>query len=290
MCDPVDYLYCDALSLQVAPSIDQAVFSYEYGTFTQQLENGPGGIYAPLNVYRKYVKLELLDSDGAVGLTWFGYFVNDELEPDGSLTVVDGEETTYYPSGVQKPTAFGIIYLLETTIIDSSRIEKRSEDPVANPSTDSMTVGCGITFNGTDGVAWAQRGNRTVLKSGEYNGYIFSDLPAGASLWDAESAVRYLCKFHAPQSAIGLDFKKLELNCPDGALSWYDKTVRTDLRNVKEVVDDLIDRRRVVGYYISGDDSGEEFIIKVNVFTFADQPIDLGEDKTLPANPDTVTL
>lgn len=288
--DPVPYLYCDELNLVVAPSIDQAVFSYKYGDFTQQLENGPGGVYPPLSFYRKFVKLELLDTEGEVAYTWFGTFATDEQRPAGSLAVTDGEETTYTPRGMQYPTALGLVYLLETTIIDASRIETRSEDPLADPSTDSMTVGRGITFNGVDGIPYAQRGNRSAAKAGDYDGYIFSDLPYGSTLWDAESAVRYLLQFHAPQTAAETNVANLVLNCPDGALSWYDKTVRTDLRNVKEVIDDLIDRRRGVGWYVSGSESEGEFEISVNVFTFADQPLELGAENVLPANTNTVTL
>lgn len=288
--DPVELLFCDQLDLLVAPSIDQAVFSYEYGSFTQNLNNGAGGYYQPLNFYRKYVKLELLDSAGEVAFTWYGFFANAESIPDGSATVVDGETTNYYPSGVQRPTAFGLIYLLETTIIDSSVIEQRSEDPVGDPSVDWMTVGRGITFNGTDGISYAQRGNRTFLKSGGYDGYIFSDLPYGSGLWDAESAVRYLLEFHAPKTPAETNVATMALNTPTDALTWYDKTVRTDLRNVKDVIDDLIDRRRGVGWYVSGSESEGEFTISVNVFTFADQPVDLGESKVLPANTNQVSL
>lgn len=289
--DPVDLLFCDRLDLLVAPSIDQAVFSYEFGSFLQRMNDNPGGQFPALDFYRKYVKLELLDAAGDVAYTWYGYFATDEQTVEGSNPVVgDDDEISYYPSGMQKATAYGLIYLLETTIIDSSRIEKRSEDPVADPSTESMTVGRGLTFNGTDGIQYAQRGNRSVLKAGDYDGYIFSDLPFGSSIWDAESAVRYLCEFHAPPTPSEIPAAKLELNTPTDALTWYDKTVRTDLRNVKEVIDDLIDRRRGVGYYCSGDETGDDFTIKINVFTFADQPVDLGSEKTLPANPNTATL
>lgn len=288
--DPVDLLFCDRLDLLVAPSIDQAVFSYEFGMFSQRLNDGAGGQFPALDFYRKYCKLELLDAAGDVVYTWYGYFATDEQTAEGSEVIEGDDGIEYYPAGVQKATAYGLIYMLETTIIDSSRIEKRSADPVADASTESMTIGRGLTFNGTDGIQYAQRGNRSVLKSGDYDGYIFSDIPFGSSVWDAESAVRYLCEFHAPPTPSEIPAAKLELNAPTDALTWFDKTVPTDLRNVKEVIDELIDRRRGVGYYCTGDETGADFKIKINVFTFADQPVDLGSEKTLPANPNTATL
>lgn len=288
--DPVAYLYCDQLELVVAPSIDQAVFSYHFDDFIQQLNGGAGGVYPPLDFYRKYVKLELLDAAGEIILTWFGYFGNDEQQLKGSLAVTSSSETTYIPKGTQRPTAFGLLYLLETTIIDSSEIETRAADPLVSPSTESMTVGRGITFNGTDGIPWAQRGNRSDAKSGDYDGYIFADLPYGASLWDAEAAVKYLLEFHPPKTPAGTNAAKLVYSGTAEALSWYDKTVRTDLRNVKDVLDDLIDRRRGVGYYVTCSEANDEFEIIINVFTFADQNVDLGDGQVLPQNPNQTTL
>jgi hypothetical protein len=288
--DPIPNFYCDSLNLVAAPSIDQATFSYRYGDYIHQLENGPGGLYEQLDLYRKFVKLEILNDDADVILTWYGYFVNDEQRPNGSQSVESEDETSYQPDGWQKPTAFGLIYLLETTIIDSSVIEQRAEDPLVTPSTANMRVARGITFNGTDGIPWAQRGNRSASVAGDYDGYIFSDLPYGASLWDAESAVKYILEFHRPQTAAETDVAVLKLEAPTDALTWYDKTVPTDLRNVKDVLDDLIDRRRGVGYTVTGAETDDQFEISVNVFTFADQVVDLGDGKVIPANEDQVTL
>jgi hypothetical protein len=96
-------------------------------------------------------------------------------------------------------------------------------------------------------------------------------------------------KFHAPKNADfanGTDANpwKLYVTTEEEYLDWYDITEITELRNVKAVLDELINRRRGVSYFAEFDaESGQVWI---KVFTFAPNDIYLPSGKTLKANPD----
>lgn len=113
--------------------------------------------------------------------------------------------------------------------------------------------------------------------------FVFSYQERGQNEWDAEQAVEYLINRNNPWPV------KAVLDITSGNLEWLPKGgIDTDRRTVKAVLDDLIQRQRGVGYFLTYDSRLEQ--VKLNVFSFADVPINMPNGTTLEANPDQYSL
>lgn len=113
--------------------------------------------------------------------------------------------------------------------------------------------------------------------------YAFSYLERGQEEWDADQAVRYLLDKQNPWPVTAV------LKDEAGNLDWLPKGgVDTDRRTVKAVLDDLIQRQRGVGYFVTYNAKDEQ--VELNVFTFADLDITMPNGTTLTANPNQYSL
>ncbi|MBK8916455.1 MAG: hypothetical protein IPM64_17960 [Phycisphaerales bacterium] len=296
------YLRCDGLTLVAAPDIDQCVLSYVTGRFIAREadEFGNAPLLTPtwfdaLELNRQYVKVEVLDNNAvdpatgeqAVLQTWYGL-----IEADERSEAQQADEATHR-TGRQTLTAFGLLRLLERQLIRSSVVK--------GTTLDTRTIGRGLPFNFESRGAFSRRGNRTRLKIDGV--YVFNFLPerdddhdTEDNFWTGSDAVQYLLKHHAPVDAGEsplCDWVAEPLTGGALPIDFLDITVETDRRSVKEVLDQLIDRRRMVGYWVYGREVGaagsERFEAVLKVFTFTDSavPLDSGE---IPANQDLQNL
>lgn len=284
---PRDYLYCDQLTLAAAPAIDQAILRYDLGDYVSRVERahsigvegaarfgGPGRQVPFTSLSRQYVKVEILDGNREVNRTWYG-----RIETDGASYHYDagGQRGK---TGVQAFNAFGLLADLDRTPILSSRLVDAS-------TTDVRTVHRGLGFNVRRNGATGQFGNRSAFQDdGVYNFRNELSEPTTASHreWKAGEAVEYLQVRHFP------DDITWQIEGSLAALNWYRIAVETDRRSVKEVLDELINRRRIVGYHVYGEEDGAEFIGKLKLFTFTATDITTTPGVTIPANTDTVEL
>lgn len=295
------HLHVESLALLAAPDIDQCLLSYRTGYFaTREADEFGGSVqtvpqwFDALTVTRHFVKVELLDrtnltaGEPTVIVEWYGV-----IEVDDRNEAQQADEETHR-TGFQMLTAFGLLRLLETVIIDSSEVKKPS-------GSEFQTIGRGLPFNFDSRGALQRRGNRTSAKRGDT--YVFDFLPYGDDdenpegsadyYWNASDAVRYLLEYHRPVDQYDDDL--CEWVCEplvreDLPVAFYDITVPTDRRTVKSVLDDLIDRRRMVGYWVYGriNDSDQfEAVLKCFTFTADEIPTDSG---SVPANPNTDSL
>lgn len=300
--DAVPYLRVDSLSMVAAPDVDQCTLSYVTGQFVAREgdEFGSDPITAPewfdaLDLNRKYVRVELLDRNNidettdepAVLLTWFGVVEIDERE---EAQQADEDE---HRTGRQTLTAYGLLRLLETATIAKSVVKKP-----AGAVTQTVFRGLPFNFNSRSGLM--RRGNRTRL---ELDGvFVFDFLPAKDDdpetedhFWSASDAVQYVLKHHAPVDENDVpicDWVAEPLTAGKLPIDFYEITVETDRRTVKEVLDDLVDRRRMVGYYVYGREPDPEaltFEAVLKVFTLTAEDIDV-ETGTIPANPEQESL
>ena len=284
--EEVPWLYCDDLALRAAPGIDDCRLSYLYGPICQPGEK-TFELFEPLDLVGSFVKVVL---EGATvngdDVTWYGVVEIEDTTPLGAGP--QSEE----PRGRQRFTAFGLLRLLERSLILSSQIDASQATPLP---TQAVTVEYGEQFNELGKALKNRQGNRAEKpKDGSPTApYWFSRTITSDSVWTADDAVRYLLANHAPRD--GED----ELVCDwvldgdpgDTRLSWYDPLVQTDGRTVKTVLDDLIPYRRGVSYAVRYDEApGPRGRVTVVPFSFASEDLTLPDDRVLPANAQPVEL
>lgn len=294
------YLRVEDLSEVAAPDIDTCVLSYLTGEFALREPDDFGNAqivaktwFNALDLNRHFVKVEMRDmneeeaGEPVILRTWYGVIELDERDeaqkPDESVN----------RTGRQTLQAFGLLRLLETTIITQSVV---LIDAVAD---ETITIGRGLPFNFESRGALGRRGNRTAVPDGD-GSHNFSRLPAGDettggtdNFWTASDAVQHLLTHHRPKDPYDDDL--CEWVCEplvDGDLpiTFYDITVPTDRRSVKAVLDDLIDRRRGVGYRVYGRETDTRFEAVLEVFTFNATAIALEGGEEIPANENTDSL
>jgi hypothetical protein len=286
------YLRVEAGDELAAPDIDGFLLSYRTGEFAAREADdfGNDAIVAPewfnaLDLNRHFVKVELLDRNNddpetgepAILRTWYGVIELDERDeaqkPDESIN----------RTGLQTLQVFGLLRLLETTFINSSIVRK--------PDGDTHTIGRGLPFNFESRGSMNRRGNSTFAQ--EDGVYVFEYLPRGDQdssnsdeFWNASDAVQYLLKHHRPVDQYGDSLCAWVAEPVVGGdlpITFYDITVETDRRSVKAVLDELIDRRRGVGYRVYGRETDSAFEAVLQVFTFNATAIPL-EGGEIPAN------
>lgn len=268
------YLRLDRLRRASAPEIDEATFTYDYGSIIREdkVEFKPR-LYSPLNVSGKFVKVVI---ESFPEVTWFGVFEVDARDAAGSRLSRDK------PTGRQQLTAFGLLRLLDVTDVTSSVVRNGTGTSIF----DQIVIGRGLPFNTDPGGAFIERGNRSDSKTSGV--FVFSAEPRRKNVWTAWEAARYLLAKHHPKEIDGSPVAVWELTGDSEALSWYDIAVETDRRTVKQVLDELIPRRRGVGYRVEWDETARKIFVRT--YTFARAKITLPNNQSLPKNADQVKL
>lgn len=274
-----------SLSMVAGPDVDEARFEMEVGFFTHRGDGTDGGpplepqIIEPLQVDRQYVKIDLLDENGDVADIWVGRLASEEQAVKVRSRLVDEEDEVECKSGTQSLVAYGLLWELEHTIIASSWVKP------ADGSDNLLDPERGIPFNFVNRAGgFALRGNMDTTSIGDP---VFSWDPVGPNKWDASTALEYLCKRHSPQTPGGNE--SVAIDSVGADLSWYDISVETDRRSFKAILDELVDRRRLAGYYLKPKEVGGSILCDLTLFTFTDVELSIGSD-TIPANEDQVEL
>jgi hypothetical protein len=282
-----DWLRCEKLSVVAGPDIDQASFSMDVGYFPHRSDSPfdlpllGAGIIEPLELNREYVKVEILDENDEVGGTWFGRLATEEqqvsvvnknvdetVSPDGTIEV---------KTGVQQLTAFGLLWELEHTYIDGSYVKDSAGTGVINTER-------GIPFNFVERAGgFVLRGNHATVDGND----VFSWKPFSDNQWTAGTAIAYLCRNFPPKNATGNE--SLPLDYDGAALDWYDISLETDRRSVKSILDELVNRRRLAGYWLQCEEIGSSVFATIRVFTFTEADITVGSD-TIPGNTDQIEI
>ena len=213
-------------------------------------------------------------------LDWHGVVETATLHPDGKL---DGVST-----GKQMLTCYGLLRLAERKIITSTIIEDSS-------ASGMIEINRGLTFNEDERGEIKSHGNRSETKqtidgqpgsSAAIESYLFSWKERGQYTWSAEDAVTYMLCAHGRDITPDVPWR---LFIDSGNLQWNPKGgLRTDRRNLKVLLDDLISRHRGVGYEVHFSADQAEVICRV--FSFSDVDIAMPNGETFEANPEQYSL
>ncbi len=273
-----NYLWCDGVAFSANPAIPKAQFTWRYGRIMQ-----PGThtfeTFERMDVLRSYVKVEIDDPDDPENpIRWYGILEEDNGEEKGILA---GPEE--HGQGRQVLVAYGLdIMLLRHTI------------------RTSVAIGTGGTFADTETVLERalefnarvtqtkedkeEAGNRSA-DVGTKSTYVFAGEMLGAKFWTTVDIVEYLLAYHAPPDSTGDIQIKWQLDLGDfaGNLPNFDKPRKAcQHRTLKQLLDELIDRRRLLGYTVNvipGAGANDPDRIELSPFTFTAADVNFGDDQ-----------
>lgn len=310
--EELDGFWCDYLLWCVNPEIPQAQLTWRYGermdfgdtSFSVVAPLVPGdwlGTYLKLVVtnpaddstYAWYGVIEQITDDrgGSIARTAVaGDFDFDDLdgdELDGLLgdefDDMDGDLSPYVRTGRQLVTALGLEILLERTQVTTSVCFKAD-------LSGTFTIGRAIEFNEPN--QQADIGN--MSQSLDTDGfYVFAGVlgSSDSQFWSTAYIAGYLLQYMTPKNADGDQVIPWEIS-PSYFAPWWDKPrVVAEKRTVKQLLDQLMDRRRLMGFYLTVDEGDEDAgdTIVLNPFSFNQSNLTVGTN-TVYANADQVGL
>jgi len=254
----VPYLWPNRYRNSAAPEVSVANLTYDFGTI-KRTDRAASSEYAPLeDLHGQYVRIQT-DYEGAVETNFFGVIETVETR------VLSNVRKT----GRQKITAYGVGHLLDRVPIDRAFHEE--------------------TFGGTEEFAWTPAfnrrdrfggqvfGNRSAQAIGQSASHVFHKYPdhEKADVWTNTDIIRYLLANFAPTDLVLVLAGQIVLS------SIVEVHKATKWRSLWDALNQLIDRKRGLGFTIDFDD--EQQTTWLRVFTIAKEEIVVGS-ATLPAN------
>jgi hypothetical protein len=273
--EQIPNLFADTVMEAASPRLPRATFSYRFGNV--KAYNAATFATVPrIDYLNWYVKVEISQPDGAADRIWYGVITEESISFDGDEFGIKPEQ------GTQNYTAFGLEYLLTRKVIDSSVVRTAT-----NPE---LRINRAIAFNAGQGTGSSteRRGNQTGF--GALGFQVFAESLDEAIEWDAFDIIHYLLKFHEPTDAFGT-----------GPLLWsqtsgsqvfglrYDvPVIHTQGKTVKQILDQLINKRRGVGWHVVVDEDAPQFA-QIHVFSYNESNITTDDGTVIEANPNQTT-
>lgn len=283
-----DGLYCDWCKLACSPDVNEAQLSRVFGPSVLGANQKEYVNRNPLDIEGQYVKVEIaLDAAGFFTSvnTWIGVVIAT-AENRWGRQGIDGE------IGRQVFECRGLEYLLQRSVVDSSFIDV--------PNGGTREIGRGIGFNLGAGRPEDSRriGNRADLIKGV--SYPFIDtlgddpfIDDDSQLWSGENIAEYLIDRHDPVDRLGTDHINYFLDFDNrDALDSFLPTLHAHGKDVKSLLNELIDRRRLVTWWaqIVDPDDGTDEYVEIKIATFNKTNIILPSGRILRANPNQTNL
>jgi len=289
-------LWCGEATWAVNPTLPTAQLRHRYGS----------GLQTPLtwfqfwprinNKLRQYVRVDVLvgpinaDDPSPLLRRWYGVLEIEIDELDAPLLGVDeNQDPTAYGTGKNHWTAYGLESLLDTVECTTTVVQGESAE-------EELTAARAIGFNPRVPGTLKRRGNRGPTADGD-GVYRFHNRVTGGSDWTTREAVKYLLKHDAPRDYSGERALPFALFDPGGICpTWDDPQLERQDRTVRELLNALLSRQRLLGYRVLVEEPSENqgggtiFIVPVS-FAGEDLPLDpLDSSAVFQANPDQKIL
>lgn len=265
--EEVEFLWVDWVVWSASPTIPSAGLSWRYGIGMRQGETSFDTVEKQ-DVLQHYIKIEVEQGDGEDPLCWYGRIEEDARNPEGAM-FEDGQRIA---TGPQTLVAYGLEILLERTRMITCQC--------ASSAAMEKKLGHAIDFNAPN--QSADNGNRTTVHGADGT-YIFEGLDLKfADPWSSKDIVEYLLFYHAPRDANNTRKIPFQLDADAEKFLQSDDRpfVRTHGRTIKELLDEVMDRRRLVSYVLEVEDD----TVKLRPFTFAEHMITLPDNRIIRAN------
>lgn len=258
-------------SFACAPDMSDATLEYRYGN-VMRMGSQNFAVSTPLDLSNRYVKIVV---DG--GPTWYGLVI-DTMNDRGGEHEVNGVQVI---RGTQTFICRGLEYLLARTPIDFSWVEELDGG--------EHRIERGIAFNlGVGLPSSADRESNQSTGLGAKGTYIFTSSLSTALPWKAHEIVWYLLKYCVPTDNAGVDSLGWFANY--NTLRWildsYQPVIQTHGKSFFQVLNEIIDRRRLMSWYVYVDPNNEH--PEIRLFTFAPNPVAFPDGQVIPANANQV--
>ncbi len=274
------YIWCTHLSLLASPGVSSATIIWRYG---EGLQAGTSQFqqYDFLNLDDKYIKIEIDDPVNGGVIRWAGQVKANSDRPDGSRIDSSGSRRQ---SGVAVYQVLGIEAMLARKRITFS--------VVANPLGELYTIGRGLTFNEIRGRSGVFGANMTPFDVGATR--VFDSDLSRAEPWGTFDIIKYLLFHHAPVDANGenkiifsLDISGIAGPELGSTPDWQRPRVPSDGRSVKALFDQLLNRRRLLGWTTDLFDvpQAPPRFISIRPFRWNDADITTADGTEILANP-----
>lgn len=268
------HLHCHNLTFGTSATMDQASFSWKYGTMKRESDFGSDaveGYVAPLDLLGKYVRIDIPE----LFFNWYGYVLKDDAD-NGPEEDVGGLRYAY---GNQSFLAVGLEWFLQREIVNFSIV-----DPALRIE---RAIGFNCGFGQRRGITYEDRGNKHA------GALRFAADKANSQSWDGKAAIQYLFEQHNPRNAANdpapISFR-LDLEAED-FVSWFKPIVETEGLSVQAVIDDIAAQKRSLVNWLSVVDGGASGMLALlNVTSMATSDISLPGGLTLPENETQVAL
>lgn len=252
-------MYCPTATASTSPEVGSATLVRAYG---RVMVAGKTAFVDkdPLDINLHYVKVEIDqptqtneedEEEEQEPRKWYGVVVDTEEGRGGRH---NGQTT-----GAQAFQCRGLEYLLQREIIDSSWVQT---------ADDEIEIQRAIAFNLGEGLDSSifRRGNMEL--EGAKGAAVFAESLDDATEWNGIEIINYLLIYHPPRNIANED--KLGWVLADGVsrelLSVYKPALHVHGMSIKQILDAICDRRRLLGWYISVE--GEDETPTINVFSF----------------------
>lgn len=239
--------WCSEIVDAVAPSTSSATIQYQFGTLLTPGQT-TAAVYAPGGLLGAYVLVEGINPYGRWPL-WVGLVQHEQTQAWGNADV---------PTGNQQYMATGLELLLD-------RIELRgaytSAGQIDRPLNFNMTQGFGTHYTpnmGVDDDGWP-----VFAQNGDY--------------WNHRAVFDYIMHWYLP-STVTWELANADVVQALG----YVEPKSYDGFTVRQVLDDMFDRRRGLGWCVRVD--AYRNVATVCVFTELSESLTIGAT-TIPANP-----
>lgn len=240
--------WCSEIVDAVAPSTSSATIQYQFGTLLTPGQT-TAAVYAPGGLLGAYVLVEGLNPYGRWPL-WVGIVQHEQTQAWGNADV---------PTGTQQYMATGLEYLLD-------RVELRGA------YTSTGQIDRPLEFNSTRGFGTHYTANMSTDDDGWP---VFG--PYG-DYWNHRAVFDYVMHWYLP-STVTWELANADVVQALG----YVEPKSYDGYTVRQVFDDLFDRRRGLGWCVRVDSYRN--VAVVHVFSDLAEPLVIG-GATIPANPE----
>lgn len=283
----IEHLYCDWLEYACGPEIGRAQLSWRYGRGLRPGEPQYQDVDRT-DLVGWYVRVEVfapLPDVGAESFLWIGKISEEEDRRDGALRRQNGDRLA---SGNQSLVAYDMAIELGRVHVHESIVQDTADPLIA--SVPERTIGRAIGFNLGQGESRdLVRANATAAESeggpevGDHGTKIFCEDFDDAVKWDAAEILRYLLAYFSPSDG---DEETIpyalagQVEC----LEWLEPEVQAEGKTVLQILNELVNRRRLAGYRIDVDEIPTPNRVDVVLFSLAEADIELNAETTFPAN------
>lgn len=257
-------LFCQFCTWKIAPEYPVAELHWRYGYKFATNEAGYE-IVSPLSTSvlstRSYVMIKINSTEsGGTPLYWFGML--GHLVDDQGATTYHNVSGSDYPvrTGRQRIACVGLEKLLSEQPLTFAKVWD-------DTTSATLSVRRALTFNET-GCNGTLTGNRSLTK---HSGcYLFSNLVReDEQFWQIPDIVEYLLKHHPPSTKLGVNNFDFTISADDLALlgaGQYRPHVPTEGRSIKQILDQLVSRQYLYGYYLEASPLSDTITLRIVSF------------------------